>query len=162
MPTQRVHRYHTWKMLLMLSCFFSCVYYDGKYFLLIQNLFVYTLLLKKCLITPLFFNTHHIDQCYFIWRRSNIWIFIHILTLRLVWYTSPFTQKYLKQAQRRAAAGRLWHKGYGVIYYQSIFPTQYPKWISIIPIVLVGKKDTKLIYHMPWLLVISIFTTPLS
>ena len=32
-----------------------------------------------------------------------------------------------------------------------IFPTRCPKWIFIILIVLVEKKHTKLIYHMPWL-----------
>ena len=31
------------------------------------------------------------------------------------------------------------------------FPTQCPKWIFVILIVLVEKKYTKLIYHMPWL-----------
>ena len=57
-----------------------------------------------------------------------------------------------KQAQRRAAAGRSRHKSHGVIQYQgSYFPTRCPKWIFIILIVLVEKKHTKLIYHMPWL-----------
>ena len=31
------------------------------------------------------------------------------------------------------------------------FPTHWPKWIFVILIVLVEKKHTKLIYHMPWL-----------
>ena len=31
------------------------------------------------------------------------------------------------------------------------FPTQWPKWIFIIPIVLVEKKHHKLIYHVTWL-----------
>ena len=58
----------------------------------------------------------------------------------------------MKQAQRRAAAGRSRHKSQGVIPYEgSYFPTRCPKWIFITPIVLVEKKHTKLIYHMPWL-----------
>ena len=62
------------------------------------------------------------------------------------------SNQYKQQAQRRAAAGRSRHKSHGVIQYQgSYFPTQCPKWIFVILIVLVEKKYTKLIYHMPWL-----------
>ena len=56
----------------------------------------------------------------------------------------------MKQAQRRAAAGRSRHKSHGVIQYWGLyFPTRCPKWIILI--VLVEKKHTELIYNMPGL-----------
>ena len=42
-------------------------------------------------------------------------------------------------------------KSWVIQYYGAYFPTRCPKWILIIFIVLVEKKHTKLIYHMPWL-----------
>ena len=63
-----------------------------------------------------------------------------------------FRKKHIwTQAQRRAAAGRSRHKSHWVIQYLgSYLPTRCPKWIFIIPIVLVEKKHTKLISHTPW------------
>ena len=67
-------------------------------------------------------------------------------------FPSTHHQGSAQQAQRRTAAGRSRHKSHGVIQYQgSYFPTRCPKWIFMTPIVLVEKKHTKLIYHMPWL-----------
>ena len=56
-----------------------------------------------------------------------------------------------KQAQHRAAAVRSRNNSHGVIQYKgSYFPTRCQEWIFIL-IVLVEKKHTQLIFHMPWL-----------
>ena len=89
----------------------------------------------------------------------SFWLTQKLLTSYLDVFTSlsvglNFNLIWLKyeQAQRRATAGRSRHKSHGVIqYYGSYFPTRSPKWMFIIPIVLVEKKHTKLIYHIPWL-----------
>ena len=92
-------------------------------------------------------------------------IHIYIVTakqLRYLYFTTIFSHRCMhgvslfwlevKQAQRRAAAGRSRHKSHGVIPYQgSHFSTRCLKCIFITPIVLVEKKHTKLIYHKPWL-----------
>ena len=77
-----------------------------------------------------------------------------VLNHNLVYFICLYSvyRKKTKRAQHRAAEGRSRHKSHGVIQYQGLyFPTRCPKWIFIILIILVEKKHTKLIYHMPWL-----------
>ena len=108
-----------------------------KWYQLHINIAFPPLTLKKSCLSWLITSQHSL------WSQLKIYINI---------YFKKREKKWEKQAQRRATVGRSQHKSHGVIQHQeSYFPTRCPKWIFINLIVLVEKKYTKLIYHMPWL-----------